>query len=232
MKVSTPNIEFLITSDGSHSLRNTEIDETYHSSHGAIQESQHIFMEFGWRQRQHSILESDTLQILEIGFGTGLNALLCQVEAEKQKQKTIFTTIELYPLMYEQYSKLNFPQQLKISNDAFYQLHQADWEQKVKISPYFSIYKKRADFATYIPEDNYDLIIFDAFSPEKQPELWSEERFKVIYAHCLPGAVLTTYCAKGMVRRAMQAAGFRVERLPGPPGKRQILRATKITGEF
>jgi tRNA U34 5-methylaminomethyl-2-thiouridine-forming methyltransferase MnmC len=215
--------ELRITEDSSHTLFVPEIDECYHSIHGAVQESRHIFIESGLNQCRKS-----EINVLEIGFGTGLNAFLTLVEAEKTKKLIHFTSLELYPVELEKAFQLNYVQlispEFKMS---FEDLHIADWNLDVQISPFFKLQKIKADFTQYDFNEKYDLIYFDAFSPEKQFEMWSVEQFEKLYNCCNFDGILTTYCAKGEVRRAMQKAGFKVERLQGPPGKREILRAIK-----
>ena len=218
------NCEILITSDGSHTLFVPEIDECYHSTHGAIQESRHIFIEAGLNHC--SKLE---INILEIGFGTGLNAFLAFLEAEKNGLKIRYTTLEKYPVTSEKSDLLNYPSIIVPSKqNIFEKMHKCKWNESIKLTDFFQLEKIKCDFAHFEHNSNYDLVFFDAFSPEKQPEMWTQEQFQKIYAHCNSGAILTTYCAKGIVRRALQNAGFEVERLPGPPGKREILRGLKI----
>lgn len=213
--------KIIFTEDGSHSLLQNELNETYHSIHGAIQESRHIFIDAGLKKHA-----KDTLHILEIGFGTGLNAFLTLLESESTQQKIQYTAIELYPLSTASAFLLNYPDLLAPEKkDVFYQLHTSPWQNHIQLTPQFELYKIRADFSLMTLSGDFDLIYFDAFSPEKQPEMWTEDRFKMLYNCCNPGAILTTYCAKGIVRRALQSAGFEVERIPGPTGKREILRA-------
>lgn len=213
--------ELKITDDGSHTLFVPEIDECYHSTKGAIQESRHIFIEAGLKQCAKS-----EINVLEIGFGTGLNALLTALESDVSVR---YTTIELYPVPIVQALKLNYPELLEPeSKILFEKIHSSPWNEKVQISDNYSITKLNTDFTRTDFHDQFDVIYFDAFSPEKQPEMWSEEMFRKLYLCASENAILTTYCAKGAVRRAMRSAGFMVERLPGPPGKREILRARKI----
>ncbi len=272
-----------ITEDGSHTLYVPELNEHYHSTHGAMQESTHIFIREGLIHRylfnhpvqheqpelQHgpeaqrqlsqeqSLQSSRAINVLEIGFGTGLNALLTLLEAKKRKINVFYQTLERYPISVEAAQRLNYPATLnrlekdttvdtpiqssqndlndaKLRNNTFeklfLQLHTSSWEKPTAITPGFTMLKQQIDFSqpvTFIPEKSFDLIYYDAFAPEKQPEMWTQEIFNHIYSLSNQGAILTTYCAKGVVRRRLQAAGFQVERLQGPPGKREILRATK-----
>ncbi|MDR0395180.1 MAG: tRNA (5-methylaminomethyl-2-thiouridine)(34)-methyltransferase MnmD [Tannerella sp.] len=217
--------EIVRTEDGSHTLRATEIDECYHSTHGAVQESMHIFIRAGLLAFPQQA--SGGTNVLETGFGTGLNAYLALCEAEKSKRPIRYTSLELYPLAADEAMRLNYPEMLRADRHWFEKIHDSPWGADEVITPYFTLCKVQADFTQYELQGWYDVIFFDAFSPEKQPELWTEDGFRKIYAHSVPGAVLTTYCAKGSVRRALQSAGFVVERLPGPPGKREILRGKK-----
>ncbi len=218
------NSELIITEDGSHTLFVPAIDECYHSTHGAVQESKHIFIEAALKQ-----CAKTEISVLEIGFGTGLNAFLTMIEAERSDKKVRYTSLEKYPVEVEKALQLNYPELLSIENrDSFELLHTSVWDEEVQIEANFWLTKIEADFTQFTFNEMFDVVYFDAFSPEKQPEMWSQELFEKIFFQCNPGAVLTTYCAKGVVRRAMQSAGFTVERLPGPPGKRQILRSAKI----
>ncbi len=219
------NPEIKITEDGSHTLFVPEIDECYHSTKGAVQESRHIFIEAGLKQCQ-----KDEINILEIGFGTGLNTLLTALESDIVVS---YTTVELYPILPEQALKLNYSELLENeSSKLFEKIHTCELNKAVKITDNFTLTKLHADFTKLELKDKFDVIYFDAFSPEKQPEMWSEEMFQKLYDSASENAVLTTYCAKGAVRRAMKSAGFSVERLPGPPGKREILRARKLVSSM
>ncbi|MCE5331575.1 MAG: tRNA (5-methylaminomethyl-2-thiouridine)(34)-methyltransferase MnmD [Bacteroidales bacterium] len=216
--------ELILTEDGSHTLFVPGVDECYHSSHGAMQESTHIFIEAGLK---HCLKQE--IKVLEIGFGTGLNAFLTLIEAERSGIQIQYTALELYPVKVEKALLLNYADQYSPEMKKYFESIQTSaWNTEVQISPFFSLEKIKADFTTVEFPKAYDVIYFDAFSPEKQPEMWSQEQFEKICKYCHSGAILTTYCAKGAVRRAMQAAGFNVERLPGPPGKREILRAVKL----
>ncbi len=212
------------TADGSYTLFVPELDEHYHSVKGALTESEHIFINMGFK---HCTVKE--LRILEIGFGTGLNAFLTLLAADKAQRKTHYTTIERYPVEEDMVHQLDYPERIcpERAGD-FYALHSANWNCDVALTPFFTLHKIEDDFTTYPFEGGYDLVYFDAFAPEKQPEMWSQELFDFLYKCMNPGGILTTYCAKGVVRRMLQTSGFIVERLSGPVGgKREILRATK-----
>ena len=216
------NIEFRTTCDGSTTLYNGDLDECYHSLFGARNESMHIFIESGLKQCHKTLIN-----VLEVGFGTGLNAFLTALETEKIRTQIDYTTIELYPLPAEIYTKLPYAETSE-EKQLFGQLHTCAWEQNVPITPQFSITKLQADLCTIRFNKTFDCVFFDAFSPEKQPELWNSAIFEKIYHAMNTGGILTTYCAKGIVRRTLQEVGFVVERIAGPiGGKREILRARK-----
>lgn len=212
------------TADGSYTLYVPELDEHYHSVKGALTESQHIFIEMGLR---HST--ADEPHILEIGLGTGLNAFLTLLAAEEDRRKVHYTAIERYPLTEETARRLAYPSLIGKGHEADYHaIHSTPWEADCPLSPWLTLHKIKGDFTHHPTGKGYDVIYFDAFAPEKQPEMWEQPLFNGLYEALNDGGILTTYCAKGAVRRMMQAAGFTVERLPGPPGgKREILRATK-----
>lgn len=212
------------TADGSYTLFVPELDEHYHSVKGALTESEHIFINMGLK---HS--SAPTPRILEIGFGTGLNAFLTSLEAEKDNRSIFYTTIEKYPLDMETIKLLDYPELIAPEESKlFYSIHNAGWNSPQTISGNFTIEKIEGDFTEYRFRNGYDIIYFDAFAPEKQPEMWSQTLFNNLYEILNDDGILTTYCAKGAVRRMLQEAGFIVERLPGPPGgKREILRGTK-----
>lgn len=212
------------TADGLPTLYLPELDEHYHSVKGALTEAAHVYIECGLR---HSPVQ--LVKVLEIGFGTGLNAFLTALEAEKTGRHIHYTSLELHPLAWDEIEPLGYDRLIAPAKSALFSaLHQAPWEQDNAISPAFALHKIQTDLLRYLPQGLFDVIYFDAFAPEKQPELWTEEIFALLYTHTAPEGILTTYCAKGEVRRRLQRAGFTVERLPGPPsGKREILRACK-----
>lgn len=210
------------TDDGSATLFVRELNEHYHSTKGARSESQHIFIDMGLKY-----LQNPQPRILEVGFGTGLNAFLSLLAAHENNRTVHYTTLELYPLEWELVAGLNYS-----DSPLFKHIHTAPWEEEVEIAPHFTLLKKNIDFTGFQEgvhnNSPFDIVYFDAFAPEKQPEMWTQQLFDTLFRTMAPGAVLTSYCAKGVVRRRMQEAGFTVERLPGPPGgKREILRATK-----
>ena len=213
------------TDDGSYTLYVPHLDEHYHSVKGALTESRHIFIDMGLR---HSNVTEP--RILEIGLGTGLNCFLTFLAAEETGKKIHYTGIERYPLNEDTLRKLDYPTIINQGHETdYYAIHQAPWGRDVELSPKFTLHKIEGDFTSYPFDGKYDIIYFDAFAPEKQPEMWEQSLFDMLYNVLNEGGILTTYCAKGVVRRMLQSAGFTVERLPGPPGgKREILRATRF----
>ncbi|NCT17873.1 MAG: SAM-dependent methyltransferase [Flavobacteriaceae bacterium CG_4_8_14_3_um_filter_34_10] len=213
--------EIVTTSDGSSTIFFSEWKEHCHSIHGAIQEANHVFIKMGL-----SLFSSGEVAILEIGFGTGLNAFITLLEAEKRNLTISYVGVEAYPITLEEVEKLNYPKQLNASEEIFRLLHEKPWEQNIEISSRFNLKKRQQFFEQINDASQYDLIYFDAFGAGVQPELWTVSIFKKMYQALKPKGVLVTYAAKGSVRRAMLEVGFKVERLPGPPGKREMLRAT------
>ena len=210
------------TDDGSITLFSEMFQECYHSSGGAVKESMHVFINAGL-----TTLSKSQMNIFEVGFGTGLNALLTLLEAQKHDLTIEYTAIELYPVEKTIVEKLVYAPFLKTENSLFQSLHQSPWNERTQIIPNFFLRKIYGNLTTASLEEKYDLVYFDAFSPAIQPELWTDEVFAKMFNAMSKGGLLTTYCAKGAVRRAMQKAGFLVERLPGPPPKREMLRARK-----
>jgi len=209
-----------------------EWNEQYHSKHGAVQEARHVFLKMGLHHFLGSNANKD-ISILEIGFGTGLNAFLTLLEAEKLELKLTYTGVEAYPVPPEEVKMLNYPEaaQALESSEFFLKLHTSDWGLDTAISPNFILHKVQKKFAEIEDEDLYDLIYFDAFGARVQPELWTEEIFNKMFKALKSNGILVTYAAKGSVRRAMIASGFEVQKLPGPPGKREMLRAVKNSAE-
>ncbi|MDD2799420.1 MAG: tRNA (5-methylaminomethyl-2-thiouridine)(34)-methyltransferase MnmD [Bacteroidales bacterium] len=221
--METPRIILESTADGSHTLFVPELNEHYHSVNGAWQESLHVFIEAGLKS-----CEKNELSVFEVGFGTGLNAFLTLIEAEKSGKVIRYTSLELYPLSVELSQSLNYADLIAPhKKQLFDALHKAEWGAEVQITPHFFLRKINADLCEYNFTSKYDVVYFDAFAPEKQPEMWDSELFVKLFDHTNLNGILTTYCAKGVVRRSLQAAGFMVERLQGPPGKREMLRGIK-----
>lgn len=223
----------ITTADGSHSLYVKELDEHYHSIHGAIQEAQHVFIKTGI---QHLVSQNySSISVLEIGFGTGLNTLLSFLESKKINIKLDYTSLEAFPLDADIVGQLNYVELIsKIENGIeselqtqFQSIHKAEWENKVELSKNFSLQKIKNTLQEIQFSSSFDLIFFDAFGPRVQPEMWTEELFSKIYAATKPQGCLVTYCAKGEVKRTLKKVGFTVETLPGPPRKREMVRATK-----
>ncbi len=217
--------KIFITSDGSSSIFLPELKETYHSKHGAIQEAYHVFINNGLDQfADHAIIN-----ILEIGFGTGLNCFITYLESKRRNLKVKYDGVEAYPLEAEDISQLNYVQELKATNESkvFQKLHSISWGDSHKLTDEFYLIKRKQFFTDIEDKNRFDLIYFDAFGANVQPELWTVEIFEVMYNSLKNKGVLVTYSAKGSVRRAMQQVGFKVERLPGPPGKREMLRGIK-----
>ena len=216
----------LKTGDGSYTLHISEWDEQYHSKHGAINEALHVFIKEGLYHWFSENAATET-SIMEIGFGTGLNAFLTFLEAEKNNFKVDYTGIEAYPLSLDEVKAMNYFLLLNASEEKFLSLHNCPWEEENKISENFNLTKQQKLFSEITAENSYNLIYFDAFGIRVQPELWTEEIFQKMYNSLKPNGVLVTYAANGNARRAMQAVGFKVEKLVGPPGKKEMLRGTK-----
>jgi tRNA U34 5-methylaminomethyl-2-thiouridine-forming methyltransferase MnmC len=210
------------TEDGSHSLFVPELEEHYHSTKGAIQESRHIFIEAGF-----NYLQKDTISILEIGFGTGLNAFLTFLENQKANKTIHYTGLEKYPLSADITDQLNYPEQLNKSRKYFEKIHRAEWNKSIEITSNFNLQKQEADLTNWDTNSQFDLIYFDAFGPDKQPAMWTPEIFQLMGKALKPGGVLVTYSAKGDVRRGFQSAGMEIQKIDGPPGKKHMTRGIK-----
>lgn len=211
------------TADGSHTLYVQELNENYHSTNGAIAESMHVFIEAGLNK-----VSKQEIHLLEIGFGTGLNALLTILVSGNTSKKVFYTGLELFPVDDSIISQLNYPAILGDESRKTYKaIHDSPWNEPVRMNDCFQLKKITADALEYSYKEKFDLVYFDAFSPDVQPEMWTNTLFEKLYNCMNPGALLVTYCAKGSVRRTMQQTGFVAERLPGPKGKREMLRATK-----
>lgn len=218
--------EIIITSDGSTTIHLPDWNEHYHSKHGAIQEAYHVFIDNGLNEFK----SCSTFAILEIGFGTGLNAFITYLESKKLKHHINYIGVEAFPISEGEVKQLNYVHELKVENEKsiFDKIHTVSWEKTHQISTHFSLTKRQRFFKDINDTESYNLIYFDAFGARVQPELWTEEIFKKMYNALKINGILVTYSAKGSVRRAMEEVGFSVERLPGPPGKREMLRARKL----
>jgi len=221
----------ITTADGSKTIQIEEWNEQYHSVHGAIQEAKHVFIKEGlYHYCSANTTDSNVVSILEIGFGTGLNAFITLLEADNLITKIRYVGVEAFPVGIEEMNQLNYVSQLHAENQdhLFKQLHESPWEVEQNMSSFFNLTKQKKYFSEINDINTYDIIYFDAFGSRVQPELWTETIFKKMYDALKLKGVLVTYAAKGSVRRAMQTVGFEVERLQGPPGKREMLRATKL----
>lgn len=217
--------EILQTLDGSTTIHLPDWNESYHSKHGAIQEAYHVFIQNGL-----NTFSGQPISILEIGFGTGLNAFITFLESKKSNQKIDYHGVEAYPISIEEISQMNYVSELNAISDTtiFDHIHQCEWQTKIEISSLFSLTKRKQFFEQIEDEDKFDLIYFDAFGYRVQPELWSTEIFRKMYKALKSNGTLVTYAARGVVKRSLIEVGFRVEKLQGPPGKREMFRATKF----
>jgi tRNA U34 5-methylaminomethyl-2-thiouridine-forming methyltransferase MnmC len=219
-------IEIIFTKDGSHTLRNLNLNETYHSIHGAIQESLHVFIRHGLEFVQEK--SPQKISVLEIGFGTGLNAWLTARHIQDPNVQVEYVTLESFPLEESVWTKLNYAEE-DTDKALFARLHLANWNDPIQINNNFILHKKYVSIQEVdLPSSEFDLIYFDAFAPEKQPEMWSQDVLKKVVSTIKPGGIFVTYCAKGQVKRDLKCLGLTVEALPGPPGKREMIRAHKF----
>jgi tRNA U34 5-methylaminomethyl-2-thiouridine-forming methyltransferase MnmC len=212
-----------LTEDGTHTLYVGELDETYHSNRGAMQESMHVFINQGFHK-----VRKTPMRILEIGLGTGLNLLLTLVESLRYEMDVYYYAVEKYPLAPSEYSQLNFEKFIPgIPKGSLIKIHEALWEEDFSMTENFLIHKEQSDFRSMNPTEGFDLVYFDAFAPDKQPHLWSTLIFSQLYDLISPGGILVSYTSKGIVRRALNSCGFEVKKLPGPLGKWEMIRATR-----
>jgi tRNA U34 5-methylaminomethyl-2-thiouridine-forming methyltransferase MnmC len=213
----------VITGDGSHTIYVPELDEHYHSVHGAIRESGLVFIRNGFESSK-----ADPVKVFEVGFGTGLNAFLTFLHSEKTGRKTGYTSIENFPVDKEIYKSLNYPDLTDRSKkDLFNMLHECEWGLPVPITANFTLTKIRSSLLEFKPAGTFDVIYFDAFGPDKQPEMWSDKIIKKISELSTRNSIFVTYSVKGEVKRSLRSHGFVIELLPGPPGKRHVMRAIK-----
>lgn len=220
------DLEIITTSDGSHTLRNKQLNETYHSIHGAVQESMHVFIKNGVEYYCETY-QPKNISILEVGFGTGLNALLTLQYARHNSLFIRYTTLEPFPLLQDVWSKLNYGDRDK-GEHHFRALHEAGWNSEISLAPEFTILKVDKSLQEVQLNDVYDLVYFDAFAPGVQPELWAYEALKKVATPLKAGGVFVTYSAKGQMKRDLKNLGLKVETLPGPPGKNEMVRALKV----
>ncbi len=216
--------EIIQTLDGSTTIHIAEWDECYHSKHGAIQEAQHVFIKNGL-----SLFPDRNVSILEIGFGTGLNAFITFLESKKKNQSIDYVGVEAYPISADEILSMNYVEELNAleQSSIFDTMHQSNWQEKIILDYDFTLTKRKQFFEEIDDENKFDLIYFDAFGYRVQPELWSTAIFEKMYKALKPNGVLVTYAARGVVKRSMIEVGFTVEKLAGPPGKREMFRATK-----
>lgn len=216
--------EIITTRDGSTTIHLKDWDECYHSKFGAIQEAKHVFIKNGL-----CLFENKAISILEIGFGTGLNAFITFLESKKLNIAIDYVGVEAYPISYKEVNAMNYVLELEAQNQSviFDKMHQSNWEEKINLNPDFALTKRKQFFSDITDIDSFDLIYFDAFGYRVQPELWSTFIFKKMYDSLRTPGILVTYAARGVVKRSMIEVGFTVEKLAGPPGKREMFRATK-----
>lgn len=216
------SLRLILTEDGSHTIYLPEINEHYHSVHGAISESLHVYIRSGF-----SYHPARKVSILEVGFGTGLNVLLTFAQAREEKRKVIYHTVDTFILPDDITDCLNYLSYEVINPEWFRLIHEVSWDAEHEISEFFHLKKVLADIKKLDLTSKYDLVYYDAFGPNKQPEMWTENIFRKIYDSMNPGSILTTYSSKGEVKRKFEQCGFMVEKIPGPPGKREMLRCVK-----
>lgn len=214
----------ITTSDGSHTIFVPELNEHYHSIHGAVQESDLVYIKNGL-----GFCNADPLHIFEVGFGTGLNTLMTAISNYNKERIVYYTSIEKYPLPESVINKLNYHSfSGAVGKLVFNNIHRSEWGKSEKISDNFYLKKLKCDLVTDKLEGEYNLIYFDAFGPDKQPDMWTTEVFEKISEITTKGGIFVTYSAKGEVKRLLRSTGFKVSLLPGPPGKREMIRAIKL----
>lgn len=213
------------TGDGSHSLLDTSLNETYHSTHGALQESRHVFVHHGFHSSS-SVRAGEPVRILEIGFGTGLNALLTLLEANQLSRPVAYESWEKHPLQPSVWQQLNYGDRVG-DRSAYELINRAPWNTRTSLSSYLELFKRTRDLLTDPIENEFDLVYYDAFAPSRQPEMWTLDVLRKITQAIRPGGSWVSYCAKGQVKRDLASLGMKVEVLPGPPGKKEMTRATR-----
>ncbi len=221
-------IRIIQTEDGSHSLYRPDLNETYHSFHGAIQESNYVFIKMGLQHWLDVTSPTKPINILEIGFGTGLNALLTYNFCNQNKIPINYESLETIPVSHDVYNQLNYTDRIGY-NEVFQKMHDCPWNQQNKMSDLFNLSKHKTGLETFESETLFDIIFFDAFAPSKQPELWEKPMISKCFDLMSLGGVFVTYCAKGQLKRDIQSVGMALETLPGAPGKKEMVRGTKPT---
>lgn len=214
------------TQDGSHSIFSEKFGVSYHSKYGAIQETEHVFINAGLRPKA---VQQSEIHIIDIGFGTGLNAFMTFLEAKKEGLTIHYTGVEAFPISVKEARKLNYSNELNVpeSQNDFMKMHEANWDETIAISEVFHLTKVKKQFQALTFENQFDVIYFDAFAPSSQPELWEIPLLQIMYDALKTDGVLVTYCAKGQFKRNLKAVGFTVEGIPGPIGKREMTRGRK-----
>ncbi len=219
------NLKLILSDDGSHTLYREDINENYHSTHGAIQEAEHVFIQSGLVPL---VGTKNLMTILEMGFGTGLNTLLTANYAHLVKQQIHYIGLEAYPVESDLIKQLNYPEQIGgMSQKHFDKIHEAKWGGIGVVNNFLTLQKMEQKLEDFMPRKGIDLVFFDAFAPQVQSEVWDINLFDKLFNYMNSNSILVTYCAKGQVRRDLESVGFIVERLEGPPGKREMIRATK-----
>jgi tRNA U34 5-methylaminomethyl-2-thiouridine-forming methyltransferase MnmC len=210
------DVDIIKTGDGSHTLYLKSLDETYHSRRGAVEESQYVYIKHGLDRLQNK----ESLNVLEVGFGTGLNIILTCIYAQKMKKPISVTTLEPYPI--QDSSVLNYCQELHFSEKVFHHMHHSKFDEVITLNDYVSLEKKKTRLENFTPSKRFDVVYFDAFAPSKQSEIWSKSNLQKCFLCLNNGGVLTTYCAQGQFKRDLKAVGFTLENPPGPLGKKEM----------
>lgn len=219
--------KLILSDDGSHTIELVGMNEQYHSTHGAIQESNHVYIKNGL---QSVLADRNEIHILEVGMGTGLNVLLTYKFAKENNIKVFYHAIEAYPINSILWEELNYVQQIgdESLTQVFDDIHTSNWDEEIKLSDRFVLLKKKERIQELVlGENQFDVVYFDAFNPDLEPDIWTVEVFENIYKSMRSNSVLSTYSTKGIIKRALKSCGFLIEKKPGPPGKREILNAAK-----
>jgi tRNA U34 5-methylaminomethyl-2-thiouridine-forming methyltransferase MnmC len=219
--------EIKVTGDGSKTLFIPDWNENYHSSHGAVQEAKHVFLKYGLEE----IVDKKEINVFEVGFGTGLNAILTYEYAVENQLKINYDSIEAFPITTQEVESLDYVSLFdnQVTQGIYLQMHFCAWDEQIQVSENFTLSKIHNKLEQHIlPQNQYDIIFFDAFGPRVQEGMWSKIHFENLYQSLKSGGIFVTYCAKGQVKRDLKSVGFEVETLPGPPGKREMTRGKKL----